>query len=51
MFNFRKGAQHNMDLITIREIYKNREQFVDKQISVEAGYAVSEILKLLDLLF
>ncbi len=34
MFNFRKGAQHNMDLITIREIYKNREQFVDKQISV-----------------
>ena len=23
-----------MDLITIREIYKNREQFVDKQISV-----------------
>lgn len=34
MFNFRKGAQHNMDLITILEIYKNREQFVDKQISV-----------------
>lgn len=34
MFNFKKGAQYNMDLITIREIYKNREQFVDRQISV-----------------
>ncbi len=34
-----------MDLITVRELYKHPEEYLDKEINVGAGSAVSVIPK------
>lgn len=38
-----------MELTTIRELFKNREEYLDKQVTVGAGSEVFVILRHLDL--
>ena len=39
-----------MELVTVKELYKHREQYLDKKLQWAAGFAVSEIQRHLDLL-
>ena len=40
-----------MDLVTVRELYRNREEYLDKEVTIGDGCAVSVILRHLDLSF
>jgi len=40
-----------MDLITVRELYRNKEDYLDKTITVGGWYAASEMPRRLALLY